>query len=95
MLPWGMPTFGQSYPTKPIRIIVPFEAGGAMDIVARVISRKVAEDGAAQVVIENKTGAGGAIGVVAVKVAAPDGYTLAEVSSSTHVLNPHTTAYIP
>ena len=95
MLPWGMPAFGQSYPTKPIRIIVPFEAGGAMDIVARVISRKVAEDGAAQVVIENKTGAGGAIGVVAVKEAAPDGYTLAEVSSSTHVLNPHTTANIP
>jgi tripartite-type tricarboxylate transporter receptor subunit TctC len=95
MLPWGMSAFGQSYPTKPIRIVVPFEAGGAMDVIARVISRKVADDGAAQIVVENKTGAGGAIGVVAVKDAAPDGYTLAEVSSSTHVLNPHTTASIP
>jgi tripartite-type tricarboxylate transporter receptor subunit TctC len=95
MSPWGISAFGQSFPTKPIRIIVPFEAGGAMDIVARVISKKVADDGAAQIVIENKTGAGGAIGVVAVKDAAPDGYTLAEVSSSTHVLNPHTTANIP
>jgi tripartite-type tricarboxylate transporter receptor subunit TctC len=93
--PWGMSAFAQPYPTKPIRVVVPFEAGGAMDIVARVISRKVAEDSAAQIVIENKTGAGGAIGVVAVKEAAPDGYTLAEVSSSTHVLNPHTTANIP
>jgi tripartite-type tricarboxylate transporter receptor subunit TctC len=93
--PWGMSAFAQPYPTKPIRVVVPFEAGGAMDIVARVISRKVADDSAAQIVIENKTGAGGAIGVVAVKEAAPDGYTLAEVSSSTHVLNPHTTANIP
>lgn len=95
MLPWGMSAFAQPYPTKPIRIVVPFEAGGAMDVVARVISRKVADESAAQIVVENKTGAGGAIGVVAVKDAAPDGYTLAEVSSSTHVLNPHTTATIP
>ena len=95
MCPWGTSAFGQAYPTKPIRIVVPFEAGGAMDIVARVISKKVADDGGMQIVIENKTGAGGAIGVVAVKDAAPDGYTLAEVSSSTHVLNPHTRADIP
>jgi tripartite-type tricarboxylate transporter receptor subunit TctC len=66
-----------------------------MDIIMRVIGKQVSDTGAAQIVIENKTGAGGAIGVMAVKDAAPDGYTLAEVSSSTHVLNPHTTANIP
>ena len=61
----------------------------------RIVGKKVSDLGAAQIVIENKTGAGGAIGVMAVKDAAADGYMLAEVSSSTHVLNPHTTAGIP
>jgi len=85
----------QTYPSRPIRIIVPFEASGAMDVVMRVIAKKVSDNGAAQIVIENKSGGGGVIGVMAVKHAAPDGYLLAEVSSSTHVLNPHTTADIP
>ncbi len=85
----------QTYPSRPIRIIVPFEASGAMDVVMRIVAKKVTDNGAAQIVIENKTGAGGAIGVMAVKEAAPDGYLLGEVSSSTHVLNPHTTANIP
>jgi tripartite-type tricarboxylate transporter receptor subunit TctC len=93
--PWATPAAAQSFPSRPIRIVVPFEAGGAMDIIIRVIGKQVSDTGAAQIVVENKTGAGGAIGVMAVKDAAPDGYTLAEVSSSTHVLNPHTTANIP
>ncbi len=90
-----LPAASQPFPSRPIRIIVPFEAGGAMDIIMRVVSKRVSDSGGPQIVIENKTGAGGAIGVMAVKDAAPDGYTLAEVSSSTHVLNPHTTASIP
>ena len=94
-LPFAAAASAQSYPSKPIRIIVPFEAGGAMDIIARVITKKIIDDNTAQIVVENKTGAGGAIGVMAVKDAATDGYTLAEVSSSTHVLNPHTTPNIP
>jgi len=85
----------QNYPSRPIRVIVPFEASGAMDVVMRIVAKKVSDNGAAQIVIENKSGAGGVIGVMAVKHAAPDGYLLAEVSSSTHVLNPHTTADIP
>lgn len=84
----------QQYPSRPIRVVVPFEAGGAMDVIMRVVGKQVADSGGPQIVVENKTGAGGAIGVMAVKEAAPDGYTLAEVSSSTHVLNPHTTASI-
>ena len=91
----ALPVSAQNYPSRPIRIIVPFEASGAMDVVMRVVGKKVSDVGAAQIVIENKTGAGGVIGVMAVKDAAPDGYLLAEVSSSTHVLNPHTTAGIP
>ena len=91
----ALPVSAQNYPSRPIRIIVPFEASGAMDVVMRIVGKKVSDVGAAQIVIENKTGAGGVIGVMAVKDAAPDGYLLAEVSSSTHVLNPHTTAGIP
>ena len=91
----ALPVSAQNYPSRPIRVIVPFEASGAMDVVMRIVGKKVSDAGAAQIVIENKTGAGGVIGVMAVKDAAPDGYLLAEVSSSTHVLNPHTTAGIP
>jgi tripartite-type tricarboxylate transporter receptor subunit TctC len=91
----ALPAAAQNYPSRPIRVIVPFEASGAMDVVMRIVGKKVSDSGAAQIVIENKTGAGGVIGVMAVKDAAPDGYMLAEVSSSTHVLNPHTTAGIP
>jgi tripartite-type tricarboxylate transporter receptor subunit TctC len=89
------PASAQNYPSRPIRVIVPFEAAGAMDVVMRVVAKKVGDNGAAQIVVENKTGAGGVIGVMAVKDAAPDGYVLAEISSSTHVLNPHTTENIP
>jgi tripartite-type tricarboxylate transporter receptor subunit TctC len=85
----------QPFPSHPIKVIVPFDAGGAMDIVMRIVGKKMSDNGTAQVVVENRTGAGGAIGVMAVKEAPPDGYVLAEVSSSTHVLNPHTTANIP
>jgi tripartite-type tricarboxylate transporter receptor subunit TctC len=89
------PASAQPFPSKPIRVVVPFDAGGAMDVIIRVIGKQVSDAGGPAIVVENKTGAGGAIGVMAVKEAAPDGYTLAEVSSSTHVLNPHTTANIP
>ena len=89
------PATAQTFPSRPIRIVVPFDAGGAMDVVIRIIAKKIADDGGPQIVIENKTGAGGAIGVVAVKDATPDGYTLLEASSSTHVLNPHMTANLP
>jgi tripartite-type tricarboxylate transporter receptor subunit TctC len=91
----GMTARAQTFPSKPIRVIVPFEAGGAMDVIIRVIGKQIADSGGPAIVVENKTGAGGSIGVMAVKEAQPDGYTLAEVSSSTHVLNPHTTANIP
>ena len=63
----------QGFPTKPIRIIVPFPPGNASDVAARLISVQLAERLATPVVIENKTGASGVIGVQAVKSAEPDG----------------------
>lgn len=72
----GGHALGQAYPTKPIRLIVPFPAGGAVDTVARVVSQKLSVVWGHQVLVENRVGAGGNIGADAVAKAAPDGYTL-------------------
>ena len=66
----------QSYPTRPVRILVGFAAGGLTDILARLIGQWLAERLSQQVIVENRTGAGGNIGTEAVVNAAPDGYTL-------------------
>jgi tripartite-type tricarboxylate transporter receptor subunit TctC len=66
----------QTFPTKAVRLIVPFPAGGATDLVARTLAQKVSEGWKQPVVVENRAGAGGNIGADAVAKAAPDGYTL-------------------
>lgn len=76
-----------SYPDKPIRIIVTFVAGGGADVLARYIAKEMAEILGQPVVVENRTGAGGLIGVEAGLTAAPDGYTLTLISSS-YTVNP-------
>ena len=68
--------FAQAYPTKPIRVIVPFPPGGAVDFYARVVQPPLAELRGQQIVIENKVGASGMVGAEAVAKSAPDGYTL-------------------
>ena len=76
----------QEYPSKPIRLIVPFGAGGGTDIIARGIAQKLFEVWGQQVIADNRPGANGTIGVDLVAKAAPDGYTLAMISSS-HTVN--------
>jgi tripartite-type tricarboxylate transporter receptor subunit TctC len=68
--------FGQAYPSRPVRMIVPFPAGGPADLVARLLSSKLPETWGQPLVIENRGGAGGNIGTAAVARAAPDGYTI-------------------
>src|SRR5260221_7284050 len=70
----------QSYPDKPLRLIVPFPPGGSNDVVARVIGAQLGERLGQTVVIDNRGGAGGTIGITAAAKAAPDGYTLLAVS---------------
>lgn len=77
------------WPTRPIRIVVAYPAGGVSDVVARALGEKLAERLGTSVVVENKAGAGGSIGMDAVAKAAPDGYTLGFSAISPLVLNPH------
>jgi len=86
---------GQSYPTKPIKIVVPFAVGGIADTFARVIAQKVTEAWGQPVVVENKAGAGGNIGADLVAKSPPDGYTLVMGSIGTHAVNPHLVKNMP
>src|SRR5688572_26841044 len=74
----------QTYPAKPVRMIVPFPAGGATDIVGRVVAQKLSETWGHQVIVDNRGGAGGTIGSDLAAKSPPDGYTLLVGTSSTH-----------
>jgi tripartite-type tricarboxylate transporter receptor subunit TctC len=81
--------FAQSgYPNKPIKLIVPFPAGGSVDVTSRALAQKLSESLGQQVVVENRAGAGGNIGMDAVAKSAPDGYTIGMGALSTHAVNP-------
>jgi tripartite-type tricarboxylate transporter receptor subunit TctC len=84
-----------SFPNRPIRLIVPFPAGGPSDIVARVIGQKMSEDWGQPVVIENRPGANTIIGAQAAAKAAPDGYTLFMAIDSTLVMNQYLHKSLP
>ena len=77
------------YPDKPIRVIVAYPAGGATDVIARLIGARLGERLKQPIVVENRAGASGMIGSEAVAKAAPDGYTLIYTAADTHSINPH------
>ena len=79
---------GQQFPAKPVRIINPFAPGGATDIIARTMAQKLTEMWGQAVVVENRAGASGAIGVEMVAKSPPDGYTLLIATQTTHAANP-------
>jgi tripartite-type tricarboxylate transporter receptor subunit TctC len=86
----------QSYPLKPIRIVVPFAAGGITDVLARALAQRLAEDWGQQVVVENKPGGGtGQVGTEYVAKSAPDGYTLLVTADATFVTAPHVYGKLP
>ena len=88
-------TTSMAYPTKPIRLVVPFPAGGATDIFARTLSQKLAEKIGSAVVVENKPGAGGTLGSDLVAKSPADGYTLLLATSSTHSIGPNLNPKMP
>ena len=79
----------QGYPEKPVKLLVPFPAGGPTDVLARVVADKLGAQLKQAVVVENKPGAGGSIGADLVAKSPPDGYTLLLATSSTHSVGPH------
>lgn len=85
---FAAPTAGQTYPTKPIRLVVPYPPGGATDFFARAVFTKMSESLGQQVVVENRPGAGTAIGASEVARSAPDGYTLLLGDAGTYAFNP-------
>lgn len=82
------PVGAQDFPSRPLRIIVPYPPGGGTDRVARIIGEKLAEQMGQPVVIDNRAGAGGVVGTEASARAAPDGYTMVLGSTATHAVNP-------
>ncbi|MCC6472703.1 MAG: tripartite tricarboxylate transporter substrate binding protein [Burkholderiales bacterium] len=93
--PWTEIASAQSYPTKPIKLIVPFPAGGSADQIARVVARKMTDGLTQQVIIENRGGAGGKIGVEALARSPNDGYTIGMGTSSTLAMAPGLFATLP
>ena len=91
----ALPAWAQTYPAKPIRLIVPFPAAGATDLFARTLSQKMGEKLGTQLVIDNKPGAGGAIGSDLAAKAPADGYTLLLATTSTHSIGPALSNKLP
>lgn len=85
----------QSWPERPIRLVVPYPPGGPLDLVARALAEKLDEPLGQRVVVENKPGAGGNIGADLVAKSQPDGYSIVVGAVATHAINPHLYAKMP
>jgi tripartite-type tricarboxylate transporter receptor subunit TctC len=89
--PWSV---AQNYPTKPVRVVIPWPAGGLTDVAGRIVFQKISENVGQQFIIDNRGGASGTIGADVVAKSPPDGYTIM-VHSTTHVGNPHVYPKLP
>ena len=87
--------FAQAWPSRPVKMVVPFPAGGPTDVLTRVLADKLTQALGQPVVVENKPGAGGSIGADLVAKSAPDGYTLVMATGSTHSVGPHLNPRLP
>jgi tripartite-type tricarboxylate transporter receptor subunit TctC len=85
----------QAYPSKPIRLIVPFPAGGGVDYIGRIVGKGLSERLGQQVLVDNRPGANAIVGLEALKTAAPDGYTIAAASAGPLAVNPFVYAKLP
>ena len=86
---WPGVADAQKYPQKPVRVVVPYAAGGNLDLTARIVAQGLAEATGQAFFVENRPGANGNVGLEQVARSAPDGYTLAMVSAATMTVNPH------
>lgn len=95
LLPWTQALAQPAWPSKPIRLIIPFAPGAATDVVARMVSEEMREDLGQTFVIDNRAGANGFIAAEAAARAAPDGYTLMATSTTTHTTNQYLFKKLP
>ena len=80
--------FAQAYPSKPVRLVLPYPPGGGTDVIARPLAQKLSESLGQQVIVDNRGGAGGNIGMEFVAKAPPDGYTLLFALTAQYAVNP-------
>ncbi len=88
-------THGQNYPNRPIKVVVPYAAGGLPDTIARLVGAKLGESLGQQLVVENRGGAGGIVGTAEVAKSPPDGYTLLVADVGQIAINPHVFSKLP
>ena len=93
MLP--LAAFAQDYPRKPIRLIMPNAPGSSIDLLGRIVAQRLGDALGEQILVENRPGAGGVIGMETVKTAAPDGYTLLAASTAAMTIIPHLRSNLP